>query len=129
MRGDGRRASRSLSKRSLSVSKVTLAEVCPSVRCSDRTSTPADTASDAQLCLRSCERQRIRGLVSARRGQPIENEPRHRHGPALASFPEPHRVVDADLAPTDRFKTKAAPAPTGAAFTCLLENNAYTSVV
>jgi len=33
---------------------VTFADACPSMRCSARTLTPADTASDAQVWRRSC---------------------------------------------------------------------------
>lgn len=36
------------------MSRVTFALLCPSIRCSARTFTPADTASDAHVCLRSC---------------------------------------------------------------------------
>jgi hypothetical protein len=47
-------SSRSSPNRSAYVSSVTFADLSPSIRCSARVFTPADTAGDAQLCRKSC---------------------------------------------------------------------------
>lgn len=45
---------RSASKRSAYVSRVTFADLCPRIRCSAKTLTPADTAKLAAVCRKSC---------------------------------------------------------------------------